>query len=146
MIQRTILILHNNKLLKDRKLFVLWKWLHSIHFFSDSECSLFLSWSHFIKWSTVYSLWFNDKLSKTGVKNYCCSQVIFNFHSYQLNGFFVIPLEIRRWQMQLIVEIRNTVAVFSQWKWWWRLVVCILILVLIKNNGVKDIFFLGKWK
>ena len=41
------------------------------------------------------------------------SQAILNFHAYLLKGFFVIQFKIRRWPMQVIVGMRNTMAVFS---------------------------------
>ena len=44
------------------------------------------------------------------------SQAILNFHAYLLKGFFVIQFKIRRWPMQVIVGIRNLMAVFSNWK------------------------------
>ena len=70
--------------------------------------------SHFIKWSTVYSLCrFIDKLSKTGKKLMLLTSDI-QLSLIPAYGFFLIPLEIGRWQMQLVVEIQNTVAVFSQ--------------------------------
>ena len=41
---------------------------------------------------------------------------------------------------------KNTVTVFSHWKWWWRLIFCTLILFWIKSNCVKHIFSPGKLK
>ena len=44
------------------------------------------------------------------------SQAILNFHAYLLKGFFVIQFKIRKWPMQVLVGIRNTMAVYSNWK------------------------------
>ena len=45
--------------------------------------------------------------------------------------------------MQWVVGITNTMAVFSHWKWWWRLIFCIFLVNISLNEKwwcYKDVF------
>ena len=82
-----------------------------------------------MKWSKMTdSLWFINKQSKTGVKILLTTDIQLSHILTLVNGFIVIQFKIRC-PMQWVVGITNTMAVFSHWKWWWRLIFCIPISV-----------------